>query len=206
MSFSVEVVGAGLLVRVSPISGYGYYQIYWRKSSESVAETSGWINGAPSAYPIRGLESGTSYTVNVGYSRTGSGGADGFMGAVTKTTGYDRPSDWSWGASVTQGGTVTTVEDGDGGYLAKFVTAANWNSFCDRVAAFEEYVNHAAAGDYSGCKATTGAPMLASTANAIRLKIAALSPPTSPPAAVQSGKVITAAFFNGLAAALNSIQ
>lgn len=205
MSFSVEVAGAGLIVRVSPVSGYSYYQIYWRKSTESTAETSGWLSSAPPYYPITGLDPGTEYVINVGYNTTGAGGADGFMGAVAKTTGYSRPQNWYWAATVTQGGPVTTVEDGSGGYLAKFVTAARWNAFCDRVADFEVYVKHAAAGDYANCKVTAGDAMLASTAAAIRTKISALSPPTPPPGAPQAGQVITAEFFLALAASLNSI-
>lgn len=84
--FSVSTGYNGAVVNVSPESGYSYYQIYWRKTSESTAQTSGWINGAPAAYIITGLDPSTSYTFNVGYNNTGTGGADGFMGAKVRST------------------------------------------------------------------------------------------------------------------------
>ena len=86
MSYSVSTGYTGAVVHVSPVSGYSYYQIYWRKTSESTAQSSGWIQGAPAGYIITGLEPSTSYTFNVGYNNSGSGGADGFMGAIEKTT------------------------------------------------------------------------------------------------------------------------
>jgi hypothetical protein len=86
MSYSVSTGYNGAVVHVSPVSGYSYYQIYWRKTSETTAETSGWIQGAPAGYVITGLEPNTSYTFNVGYNNTGTGGADGFMGAIEKST------------------------------------------------------------------------------------------------------------------------
>ena len=51
----------------------------------------------------------------------------------------------------------------------------------------------------------SGKPMTSTQANGARYLISQLSPPTSVPASVSSGTVITAAFINGLKNSLNSI-
>jgi hypothetical protein len=112
------------------------------------------------------------------------------------------PSDWSWTSQISQGGAVTMVDNGDGTYKTKYLTAAEWNNFCTRINAYREYM---ALPGYSFTTVVTGNRMLASQANEARTAIAAMYPGTSPPAAVTAGRGITADFILGLSNALNSI-
>lgn len=84
-SFSLTVTGASTIKVTYTPNDYRYYKVWYRKTSETAADDTGWLDSnTSSVYNIAGLEAGTSYTVNITYSRTKSGGA--LIGAKTATT------------------------------------------------------------------------------------------------------------------------
>ena len=117
------------------------------------------------------------------------------------TQGPVRPSNWSWTSTVSKGSAIPYTRSGDV-ITCKPLTAAEWNSFVDRVAAFRTYLG--INGDISALYVTKGSAMNCDVPDAMRQVIAGMNPPTAVPSGIVSGGKITAACINGLKNSLNS--
>lgn len=119
-----------------------------------------------------------------------------------------RPSNWSWSTTgISKGSDMTYTQSGTT-IIVKPLTAAEWLAFMNRVKEFYTYLGKTVDSTYWNSAVNgvaSGSPMTATQANGARYLISQLSPPTSVPASVSSGTVITAAFINGLKDSLNSI-
>lgn len=119
-----------------------------------------------------------------------------------------RPSNWSWSTTgISKGSSMAYTQSGTT-VTPKPLTAAEWLSFMNRVKEFYTYLGKTVDSTYWSRAVngvSSGSKMTATQANGARYLINQLSPPTSVPASVSSGTVITAAFINGLKNSLNSI-
>lgn len=119
-----------------------------------------------------------------------------------------RPNNWSWSTTgISKGSNMTYTQSGTT-IIVKPLTAKEWLAFMDRVKEFYTYKGKTVDSTYWNRAVNgvaSGSPMTATQANSARYLISQLSPPTSVPASVSSGTVITAAFINGLKNSLNSI-
>ena len=119
-----------------------------------------------------------------------------------------RPSNWSWSTTgISKGSSMTYTQSGST-ITPKPLTAKEWLSFMNRVKEFYTYKGKTVDSTYWSRAVngvSSGSEMTATQANGARYLINQLSPPTSVPASVSSGTVITAAFINGLKNSLNSI-
>lgn len=119
-----------------------------------------------------------------------------------------RPSNWSWStAGISKGSSMTYTQSGTT-IIVKPLTAAEWLAFMNRVKEFYTYLGKTVDSTYWNRAVNgvaSGSSMTATQANGARYLISQLSPPTSVPASVSSGTVITASFINGLKNSLNSI-
>lgn len=102
----------------------------------------------------------------------------------------ERPSNWSWQSNVASGATIS-------------LSAAEFNAFLGRINDFRVYLGLPQYGafQYAQSGGLITAAIVAQTIYAIN----AMNPPVSAPSVPAQGDTITASFFNGLAAALNSI-
>lgn len=114
-----------------------------------------------------------------------------------------RPANWAWTSTVRKGAAVPTVQKSATLWHGQYLTAAEWNGFQDRVAAFLKYTGIGFSGSFT--RVSAGATMQRSTINGMIQAIALMNPPTAPPAEVAADQPITAALFNGLMRSLNSI-
>ena len=119
-----------------------------------------------------------------------------------------RPSNWSWSTTgISKGSSMAYTQSGTT-ITPKPLTAKEWLSFMNRVKEFYTYKGKTVDStnwSRSVNGVSSGSEMTATQANGARYLINQLSPPTSVPASVSSGTVITAAFINGLKNSLNSI-
>ena len=119
-----------------------------------------------------------------------------------------RPSNWSWSTTgISKGSNMTYTQSGTT-IIVKPLTAKEWLAFMNRVKEFYTYKGKTVDStnwSRSVNGVSSGSEMTATQANGARYLINQLSPPTSVPASVSSGTVITAAFINGLKNSLNSI-
>ena len=119
-----------------------------------------------------------------------------------------RPSNWSWSTTgISKGSSMAYTQSGST-ITPKPLTAKEWLSFMNRVKEFYTYKGKTIDStnwSRSVNGVSSGSEMTATQANGARYLINQLSPPTSVPASVSSGTVITAAFINGLKNSLNSI-
>ena len=119
-----------------------------------------------------------------------------------------RPNSWSWSTTgISKGSSMAYTQSG-ATIIVKPLTATEWLAFMNRVKEFYTYKGKTVDSTYwsravNGVE--SGSSMTATQANGARYLISQLSPPTSVPASVSSGTVITAAFINGLKNSLNSI-
>ena len=119
-----------------------------------------------------------------------------------------RPSNWSWSTTgISKGSNMTYTQSGTT-IIVKPLTAKEWLAFMNRVKEFYTYLGKTVDSTYWNRAVNgvaSGSSMTATQANGARYLISQLSPPTSVPASVSSGTVITASFINGLKNSLNSI-
>ena len=119
-----------------------------------------------------------------------------------------RPSNWTWTTTGISKGSDMNYSQSGTTITPKPLTAKEWLAFMNRVKEFYTYKGKTVDSTYWNRAVngvTSGSPMTATQANGARYLISQLSPPTSVPASVSSGTVITAAFINGLKNSLNSI-
>lgn len=116
----------------------------------------------------------------------------------------ERPANWEWTSTVKVNAEVPLTLEADGTYFAKYLTAREWDGFISRCIAFAKYLGMSVSG--SQISTTPGTNMEASDVNTVIDLLTAMNPPTSPPAKVAAGDVISAATINGLKNSLNSIN
>ena len=119
-----------------------------------------------------------------------------------------RPSNWTWTTTGISKGSDMNYSQSGTTITPKPLTAKEWLAFMNRVKEFYTYKGKTVDSTYWNRAVngvTSGSPMTATQANGARYLISQLSPPTSVPASVSSGTVITAAFITGLKNSLNSI-
>ena len=116
----------------------------------------------------------------------------------------ERPANWYWSSTVAVNAAVPVTKASDGTYLAKYLTAREWDGFISRCIAFAKYLGMSVSG--SQISTTPGTAMEASDINAVIDLLNTMLPPVSPPAKVAAGDVISAATINGLKNSLNSIN
>lgn len=119
-----------------------------------------------------------------------------------------RPSNWAWTTTGISKGSDMNYSQSGTTITPKPLTAKEWLAFMNRVKEFYTYKGKTVDSTYWNRAVngvTSGSPMTTTQANGARYLISQLSPPTSVPASVSSGTVITAAFINGLKNSLNSI-
>ena len=119
-----------------------------------------------------------------------------------------RPSNWAWTTTGISKGSDMNYSQSGTTITPKPLTAKEWLVFMNRVKEFYTYKGKTVDSTYwnravNGVE--SGKPMTFTQANGARYLINQLNPPTSVPASVSSGTVITAAFINGLKNSLNSI-
>ena len=119
-----------------------------------------------------------------------------------------RPSNWSWSTTgISKGSNMTYTQSGTT-IIVKPLTAKEWLAFMNRVKEFYTYLGKTVDSTYWSRAVngvSSGSEMTATQANGARYLINQLSPPTSVPASVSSGTVITAAFIKRIKNSLNSI-
>nr|WP_294372050.1 hypothetical protein [uncultured Ruminococcus sp.] len=129
-----------------------------------------------------------------GYGKDGAGkywSAGGYQSIYIPFSSSTRPSDWTWVSTVSSGSVIG-------------LTAAEWTDFCSRINAFRAYKGMSQASFTSVTRTVT--PISASIVNEARTAISPMVSASSLPEAVSSGDPLSAAFFNGLKNALNSVS
>lgn len=147
-------------------------------------------------YILAGFTDGTnSYSITGSRRFTSSGTSEstGPSLELDAVWNKNRPANWVWSPSIIKGNNIN-------------ITASNWNNFITRILDFYSYKGKTPWQNYVTLgQATRNSQMMATQAKNVRALIDALDPPISVPATVNSGDIITASFFNGLANSLNSI-
>ena len=163
------------------------------------------------SYNFTGLEAGTVYRATVEVVRDDTGDYVAVDSIELPTGDPIRPDDWEWVSTVEYLSPVPTnkVAGTENDYAATFLTKEEWYDFITRIEEFATYLRvDFTVTDRTNCTrdVLSGYPMKASQLNGARSFILKLNPPKSPPAAVQPGGLVTAAFVNGLKDSLNSIK
>ena len=154
-----------------------------------------------------GLTPATTYRVYMSWSHSTDGENNYDYEYVTTQAVEpqpERPANWEWTSTVEVNAEVPLTLEADGTYLAKYLTATEWDGFISRCIAFAKYLGMPVSG--SQISTTPGTNMEASDVNAVIDLLTTMNPPTSPPAKVAAGDVISAATINGLKNSLNSIN
>ena len=152
------------------------------------------------------------------WNQKADGSGTEYSSGGTLTTNYNvvfyaiwviaRPSNWAWTTTGISKGSDMNYSQSGTTITPKPLTAKEWLAFMNRVKEFYTYKGKTVDSTYwnravNGVE--SGKPMTFTQANGARYLINQLNPPTSVPASVSSGTVITAAFINGLKNSLNSI-
>lgn len=154
-----------------------------------------------------GLTPATTYRVYMSWSHstTGEGNYDyEYVTTQAVEPQPERPANLEWTSTVKVNAEVPLTLEADGTYFAKYLTAREWDGFISRCIAFAKYLGMSVSG--SQISTTPGTNMEASDVNTVIDLLTAMNPPTSPPAKVAAGDVISAATINGLKNSLNSIN
>lgn len=153
-----------------------------------------------------GLTPATTYRVYLSWSHSTTGEGNYEYDYVTTQAVEpqpERPDNWEWTSTVAANAEVPLTLEADGTYFAKYLTATEWDGFISRCIAFAKYLGMSVSG--SQISTTPGTNMEASDVNTVIDLLTTMNPPTSPPAKVAAGDVISAATINGLKNSLNSI-
>ena len=129
-----------------------------------------------------------------GYGKDGAGkywSAGGYQSIYIPFSSSTRPSDWTWVSTVSSGSVIG-------------LTAAEWTDFCSRINAFRAYKGLSQVSFTPVTRTVT--PISASIVTSARTAISPMVSASSLPTAVNSGDPLSAAFFNGLKNALNSVS
>ena len=196
-SFTYSCTALSVSITVRGISSGDMVRFYVRRNPGSavVVDEQYRSSGSSLTKTFAGLSASTGYAVNAGVV---SGGSTAWIGAQTFTTpsqsgGGDtkpRPNNWYWQSVVSSCASIS-------------LCAREWNAFFDRINAFREYAGLSA---YYFTSVYRGLPISAAIVNQARDAIAAVNSARGVPARVYSGDTISAAFFQNLQSALNSIS
>ncbi len=197
-SFTYSCTALSVSITVRGISSGDMVRFYVRRNPGSavVVDEQYRSSGSSLTKTFAGLSASTGYAVNAGVV---SGSSTAWIGAQNFTTPSQggsggetkpRPNNWFWQSVVQSGATIS-------------LSAGEWNAFCSRINAFREYAGLSA---YYFTTVYRGLPISASIVNQARDAIAAVNSARGVPARVYSGDTISAAFFQSLQSALNSIS
>lgn len=102
------------------VYNYGYYiRLFLKNNSTGDVETTDYsIFPSEQDYTFRGLEPGTSYTINLGYNSTGSGGSIQ-VGAQTETTDRDTKTPPNFYVTSITANSAVMVIDNEGEWHLK---------------------------------------------------------------------------------------
>ena len=197
------VTATTITARVTDKGEYSYFSWSLRDTEGNVLQPATAYSTATSK-TYSGLTPNTTYRVYLSWSHSTVGeGNYNYNYAKTLEETADRPPDWAWTSTVAANAEVPLTPGADGTYLAKYLTAAEWDGFISRCIAFAKYLGMTVTG--TQISTTPGTAMEASDINAVIDLLTTMSPPISPPAKVAAGDVISAATINGLKNSLNSI-
>lgn len=197
------VTATTITARVTDKGEYSYFSWSLRDTEGNVLQPATAYSTATSK-TYSGLTPNTTYRVYLSWSHSTVGeGNYNYNYAKTLEETADRPPDWTWTSTVAANAEVPLTQGADGTYLAKYLTAAEWDGFISRCIAFAKYLGMTVTG--TQISTTPGAAMEASDVNAVIDLLNTMLPPVSPPAKVAAGDVISAATINGLKNSLNSI-
>lgn len=197
------VTATTITARVTDKGEYSYFSWSLRDTEGNVLQPATAYSTATSK-TYSGLTPNTTYRVYLSWSHsTVYEGNYNYNYAKTLEETADRPPDWTWTSTVAANAEVPLTQGADGTYLAKYLTAAEWDGFIARCIAFAKYLGMTVTG--TQISTTPGTAMEASDVNAVIDLLNTMLPPVSPPAKVAAGDVISAATINGLKNSLNSI-
>ena len=197
------VTATTITARVTDKEEYSYFSWSLRDTEGNVLQPATAYSTATSK-TYSGLTPNTTYRVYLSWSHSTVGeGNYNYNYAKTLEETADRPPDWTWTSTVAANAEVPLTQGADGTYLAKYLTATEWDGFIARCIEFAKYLGMSASG--SQISTTPGTDMEASDINAVIDLLTTMLPPVSPPAKVAAGDVISAATINGLKNSLNSI-
>lgn len=204
-SWECDYTGTTITARITDPDEYSYFAWSLRTSDgNTTLQSRGYSLSRTVSFT--GLTPGTTYRVYLSWSHSTTGEGNYEYDYVTTQAVEpqpERPANWYWSSTVAVNAAVPVTKASDGTYLAKYLTAAEWDSFIARCIAFAKYLGMSVSG--SQISTTPGTEMEASDINTIIDLLTTMSPPISPPAKVSAGGVISAATINGLKNSLNSI-
>lgn len=185
-SGSITVTGTtsdSITIRMSAIARADYYEIAYRRPSDSTAS---YEISYPLAHTITGLDPNTSYIIN--YRGVNSGGYGPFMssGVTVKTKAAATPFNWTW-AGLNSGGSPVAGSTKRTEY-GIYITADEWNELAGLVS------------DVTGKSVATVSSGTTISAAIVNTMARALTVST-----VSAGDEITADFFNRLRSAYNAL-
>lgn len=204
-SWECDYTNTTITARVTDPGEYSYFSWSLRTADGNTTLQSRGYSLARTA-SFTGLTPATTYRVYLSWSHSTSGEGNYEYDYVTTQAVEpqpERPDNWEWTSTVAANAEVPLTPGADGTYLAKYLTATEWDGFIARCIEFAQYLGMSASG--SQISTTPGTNMEASDINAVIDLLATMDPPTSPPAKVAAGDVISAATINGLKISLNSI-
>lgn len=204
-SWECDYTNTTITARVTDPDEYSYFAWSLRTADGNTTLQSRGYSLARTA-SFTGLTPATTYRVYLSWSHSTTGEGNYEYDYVTTQAVEpqpERPDNWEWTSTVTANAAVPLTQGTDGTYLAKYLTAAEWDGFISRCIAFAKYLGMTVTG--TQISTTPGAAMEASDVNAVIDLLTTMDPPTSPPAKVAAGDVISAATINGLKNSLNSI-
>lgn len=204
-SWECDYTDTTITARITDPDEYSYFSWSLRTSDgNTTLQSRGYSLSRTVSFT--GLTPGTTYRVYLSWSHSTTGEGNYEYDYVTTQAVEpqpERPANWYWSSTVAVNAAVPVTKASDGTYLAKYLTAAEWDSFIARCIAFAKYLGMSVSG--SQISTTPGTEMEASDINTIIDLLTTMSPPISPPAKVSAGGVISAATINGLKNSLNSI-
>ena len=202
-SWECDYTNTSITARITDPDEYSYFSWSLRTADGGTTLQSRGYSLARSV-TFSGLTPATTYRVYMSWSHSTTGEGNYNYEYVTTSEEATRPKNWSWSSTVRKGASVPLTTIGEEQYEAAYLTASEWNAFWDRLIEFARYKGLSASGTPN--RVSPGDPMLASQANDARTMISLLDPTVELPAEVSSGSKITAAFINGLANSLNSVE
>lgn len=205
-SWECDFTNTSITARITDPDEYSYFSWSLRTADGNTTLQSRGYSLARTV-SFGGLTPATTYRVYMSWSHSTTG--EGYYDYEYVTTQAveptpERPENWSWSSTVRKGASVPLTVIGEKQYEAAYLTATEWNAFWDRLIEFARYKGLPVSGTPN--RVSPGDPMLASQANDARTMISLLDPTVELPAEVSSGSKITAAFINGLANSLNSVE
>ena len=204
-SWECDYTDTTITARITDPDEYSYFSWSLRTSDgNTTLQSRGYSLSRTVSFT--GLTPGTTYRVYLSWSHSTTGEGNYEYDYVTTQAVEpqpERPANWYWSSTVAVNAAVPVTKASDGTYLAKYLTAAEWDGFIARCIAFAKYLGMSVSG--SQISTTPGTEMEASDINTIIDLLTTMSPPISPPAKVSAGGVISAATINGLKNSLNSI-